>query len=275
MPTDVTPEARQERIAALVDAMILAASADGELQPVEMETIIGRIIERPEFEGVQADDLAGLVEGSARRLSRATALGDILEGVLARLPTHRERRLAFALATSVVLADRQAQPDELGLLKTMQAALGVSEDEVAHIFEVVERGGSLAEATGETRERMWAETMVLVSVADGEVQAAELERMVEAFAQNPVFEGLPPQTAGRYLRDAASALSRDGVPGRLSVLARTLGRHDERRTAFGLALRVAHANGQPSADALRALDLLQGAFGLSGDEVARLSAEGR
>lgn len=274
MPRDVIEKARRDRNAALIDAMILAASADGQLRPVEVQTVIQRVIERPEFEGVQATELAGLVEASALRLSQAKALEDILHGLRARLPDHRNRLLAFGLATSVVLADRQALEDELGLLKSMQNALGVSEEEVSRVFETVESGASLAEALGEPLERLYAETMVLVSAADGEVQPAELRRMLEELAGDPVFKDVSLESADHYLRDAVQNLAVEGLPQRLTVLAHGLTTKSQRSRAFKLAVRVAYAEGPPSKDALRALELLQATFGLADDEVARITAEG-
>jgi tellurite resistance protein len=273
MPRNAIEQVRKDRNAALIDAMVLAASADGQLQQAELRAVIQRIIERPEFDGVKANEVASLVEASAKRLSHARGLEDILHGLRARLPDHRNRLLAFGLATSVVLADRRAQRDELGLLKSMQATLGITEDEVGRVFETVEQGGSLAEALGEPLERLYAEAMVLVSAADGEVQPAELRRMLEELAGDPVFKDVSLEAADGYLRDAAQNLSLEGVPQRLMELARGLTTHRQRTRAFHLAVRVAYADGKPSKDALVALELLQATFGLGDDEVARITAE--
>lgn len=274
MPRNALEQARRDRNAALIDAMILAASADGQLRPVEVQTVIQRVIERPEFEGMAATELSGMVEALARRLSQARALEDILNALKARLPDHRNRLLAFGLATAVALADRRTQQDELSLLKTMQQALGISEQEVSRVFEVVEKGESLAVALGEPLERLYAETMVLVSAADGEVQPAELKRILEELAGDPVFKDVSLESADHYLRDAVQNLATEGLPQRLTVLAHGLSTHAQRTRAFRLAVRVAWAEGKPSADGLRALELLQATFGLADDEVARITSEG-
>ena len=95
--------------------------------------------------------------------------------------------LAFGLAAAVAFADQRATRMELGLLKTFQAALGISEDEVAQIIDIIEQGGSLAEALGEPLERLYAEVMVLVSAADGKLKEAEARALVESFAADPLF----------------------------------------------------------------------------------------
>jgi tellurite resistance protein len=274
MPRNTIEQARRDRNAALIDVMILAASADGHLHPVEVQTMIQRVIERPEFEGIEASELSGMVEASARRLSQARALDDILSALRTRLPDHRTRLLAFGLATSIALADRKALKDELGLLKTIQTSLGISEDDVSRVFETVEGGGSLAEALGEPLERLYCEVMVLVSAADGEVQPSELRAMLEELAGDPVFKDVSLESADHYLRDAVQNLAAEGLPQRLTVMAHGLTTKSQRTKAFTLAVRVAYADGKPSADALRALDLLQATFGLPDDEVARITTEG-
>lgn len=273
MSRDVIAQARRDRNSALVDAMILAASADGSLGSVEMATLIRRVVERPEFEGVDADELNTMVEASARRLSNARALDNILSQLRLRLPDRRNRLLAFGLATSIALADRKATRAELGLLKTVQGALGITEDEVSRIFETVEANGSLSDALGEPRERLYAETMVLVSAADGVVKEHELKSMLENMAGDPVFKDVSLDAAERYLADAVQDLANDGLPQRLTVLARGLSTHAQRVKAFRLAVRIAYSEGKPTEAELRTLDLLQATFGLADDEVARITVE--
>jgi tellurite resistance protein len=273
MPRKALQQARSDRNAALVDAMILAASADGAVQPVEMETLIQRVIERPEFEGTDAAELERLVQGSARRLASARGLEDVFSSLRHRLPDHRNRLLAFGLATAVALADRRATRAELGLLKSVQSALGISEDEVSRVFEVVESDRSLAEALGEPLEQLYAETMVVAGAADGEVNAKELRVMLENMAGDPVFHDVSLEAAERYLADAVQSLAIEGLPARLTVLAHGLSTHAQRSRAFRLAVRVAGADGSPTEAEQRMLDLLQATLGLADDEVARITGE--
>ncbi|AEI65179.1 hypothetical protein LILAB_16380 [Corallococcus macrosporus] len=265
-------KARNDRNGALVEAMLLAAMADGRVTQREMQTLLSRVLERPEFEGTRPDELNALVETSAARLSEARNLEDVLASLRRRLPDHKNRMLAFGLAAAVALADQRATRDELGLLKTFQAALGISEDEVAQIIDVIENGGSLAEA--EPLERLFAEVMVLVSAADGKLQEAEARALVESFAADPLFENVSPERAQSFVSEAVSALAAEGLPQRLHVLAHGLTTHAQRVKAFRLATKIAHAGGSPSHPEQRILDMLQATFGLADDEVARLGREG-
>ncbi len=271
MARDTIERAKLDRNRALIEAMLLAASADGSVDPKELRVLIARVIDRPEFEGTTPEALNALVESSAKALSEARKLEDVLASLRERLPEHRNRLLAFGLATSVALADRLASREELGLLKTFQAALGISEAEVTQLFEVVQRGDSLTEVLGEPVENLYAETMVLVGAADGVVREAELLAMFENLAGDPVFQGLSRAAAEAALKASIANLIAEGIPARLSVLARGLTTKGQRKKAFQLALRIANAGGSPRAPELKVLELLQSTFGLADDEVKQLT----
>jgi tellurite resistance protein len=266
---DEVVEARRGRNAALVEAMLLAAMADGKVTQGEMQTLLRRVMERPEFEGTRSDELNALVEGSVARLAAAQDLEEILRSLRERLPDHRNRMLAFGLAAAVAFSDQRATREELGLLKTFQAALGISEDEVAQIIDVIEQGGSLAEALGEPLERLYAEVMVLVSAADGKLTEVETRTLVETFAADPAFENVGPERAMTFVTDAVSALATEGLSHRLRILAHGLATHAHRVKAFRLAARIASV-AQDLRPQQRVLDLLQATFGLDDDEVTQI-----
>ncbi|MBX7115744.1 MAG: tellurite resistance TerB family protein [Myxococcaceae bacterium] len=266
-------QTRVDRNTALIEAMLLAASADGDLSQIELQALLRRVVERPEFEGTKPGDLKAQIELAALSLSKAKKLDDVLASLRARLPDHRNRLLAFGLAAAVAFSDRRASREELGLLKTFQAALGVSENEVAEIISVIEAGGSLAESLGEPLERLYAEVMVWVSLADGDLSGSELEALLESLAGDPVFLDVSPQKAQQYLREAAQALATEGLSQRLVVLAHGLTTHTQRVKAYSLAARVglSRRGRRPSED--KVLEILQATLGLADDEVARIHQE--
>jgi tellurite resistance protein len=262
-----------ERNAALVEVMLLAAMADGQLTESAIQELLRRILERPEFDGTHPQELSSLVEKGVSTLAAAPNLENILQGLRERLPTHPNRILAFGLAASVALADQRATRAELGLLKTFQAALGISEEEVANIIEVVESGRSLNDVVGQPLERLYAEVMVLVTAADGKVKAAESRALIESLASDPLFQGVSADRAQAFLSEAVEALAQEGLPERLRVLAHGLTTHPQRIRAFRLAMRIAQSSGKASAAEIRVLDMLQATFGLADDEVERLRDE--
>jgi uncharacterized tellurite resistance protein B-like protein len=274
MARDIATAARRERNGALMDAMILGATADGHVSKLEKDALLRRVGERPEFDGKEIDELKEMIEDSVFRLSKTPSLEDAMASLRARLPDHRNRLLAFGLATAVVFADQRATKEETGLLKSLQAGLGISEDEVSRVVEVVEDGLSLSEALGEPIERLFSEVMVLASVADGVLESAEADAVVESLAGDPVFAHVNASEARRMVRDALVHLKDEGLPSRLTVLARGLTTHAQRLKAFKLAVRVVEASGhEPSKKTSKMLDLLQATFGLADDEVAKVRAE--
>jgi hypothetical protein len=88
-----------------------------------------------------------------------------------------------------------------------------------------------------------------------------------------VFRDVSLEAAERYLADAVQQLALEGLPSRLTGLAHGLADHAQRTRAFHLAVRVAWADGSPSAAEQKMLELLQATLGLGDDEVARITAE--
>ena len=123
------------RQAALFETMMLAAMADGRVTKVEVEQIYRRVFERPEFHGIHANDLKQAITHAAERVAKAHDLMHLLPTLAERLPDKPSRELAFGLAASVALADRLADPRELGILKALQNAFDLTEHEVASLFE--------------------------------------------------------------------------------------------------------------------------------------------
>lgn len=270
MPVEQAVAARKARNAALVEAMLLAAISDGRISEIEMRTLLARILERPEFEGTKPEELNALVEASAAKLAAAHDLDEILRSLRERLPNHKSRMLAFGLAAAVAFADQRATRAELGLLKTFQSALGISEDEVVRVIDVIEHGGSLSEALGEPLERLYAEVMVLVSAADGRLKEEEALAMVESLASDPLFHNVSPERAQAYVSEAVTALATEGLPRRVQALAQGLSTHSQRLKAYGLGAKIATAAGGASPSEQRVLDLLQATFGIDDEEIARI-----
>lgn len=273
MPRELARQARRERNAALVEAMVLAACADGSVSANEIDAILRRVHERPEFDGLALEEIRQLVSEATQRLAGAGAMDDVLAALRRRLKSHHNRLLAFGLAASVSLADRSASRTELGLLKTFQRGLGVSEVEVEKVITAVESGEPLTEALGAEPERLYAEVMVLVGAADGKVSREEADVMLEHFAGDPTFETVRPERARQYVREALEALKLEGLGPRLVALAEGLSSHRQRLRAFNLATQIAKAGTEAREAQARVLELLQVTFGLADDEVARIQKE--
>jgi len=141
MTTDHIHFGDSTRQAALFETMILAAAADGSVDKVELHEIYRRVFERPEFHGIQAEDLRKAIEHAARRVTEAHSLEHILPSIVDRLPDKASRELAFGLAASVIVADGRTPLKELSILKALQDMFDLSEDDVARLFETAQAHG--------------------------------------------------------------------------------------------------------------------------------------
>jgi len=62
MKAETEATTRADRNAALVEVMLLAAMADGQLTESSIQVLLRRVLERPEFDGTNPDEISALVE---------------------------------------------------------------------------------------------------------------------------------------------------------------------------------------------------------------------
>jgi uncharacterized tellurite resistance protein B-like protein len=136
------------RQAALFETMILAAAADGAVDKVELSAIYRHVFERPEFHGIQSDDLKVAIENAAKRVTEAHSLEHIVPSIVDRLPDKPSRELAFGLAASVLIASGRTLLRELNILRHLQDMFDLSEEDVARLFEAAQSHGPFPPTKG-------------------------------------------------------------------------------------------------------------------------------
>jgi uncharacterized tellurite resistance protein B-like protein len=119
----------------LIEAMIGAMSADGTVDPREVQVIERQIASHPMFKGLGATAARTLIDLSndairfaGNAISRAPA---IAKGLPARL----HRLAAYGLAAEVAVADAQVVDGELHYLEALRIALRISPREAEGIVE--------------------------------------------------------------------------------------------------------------------------------------------
>ncbi|MFN7132746.1 MAG: TerB family tellurite resistance protein [Myxococcales bacterium] len=123
---------------ALLEAMLLAAGADGKVTKPELEAIFARIYAHPEFSTYEKDHLREAVERASHRVTGYASVQDACEAIASRLETITSRELAFRCAASVALVDHKADYRELKTLKALQDAFGLTESRIVTLFEQAE-----------------------------------------------------------------------------------------------------------------------------------------
>ena len=232
--------------------MVLMMAADGEIQDAELEQLQRAVADHRVF--IELDH-----EGVETQVSEA--FNHLIEhGLEARLKTladelcdYRERLLAFALATRICFADGQIDASELALLKSLQQAFALTETHVAQITEAAQLPGSLDDIVSELHsarlvnqpsvEQAYIEIMLLMALADGEIQEAEGHALGLTLAKRVEFQGLDQDQLDQAIKEAIARIQGDGLQVRLTALNEVLSHQDERQRAIRFAYRILAADG--------------------------------
>jgi len=129
-PTPLAPYA-----GACIEAMLLAAAADGALSATEADQIHELAERLPVLGGIDGHELERFVADAAGRIAREGAERR-LEALAAWLP-ESARRSVFILATVVALADHRATTAEMAFLDRMAEVFGIGLAETSELIAAV------------------------------------------------------------------------------------------------------------------------------------------
>lgn len=131
------------RLEAVIETMVIAAVADGELAGVEREQLVASIeaLTRDVAEAAQgqAPDLGAMVDHALRDL-RAAGREARLALIAERLPDADARKAAFGLSVEVTATDGIVRTSEREFLLDLAGALAIDRDEAADLVTLITRG---------------------------------------------------------------------------------------------------------------------------------------
>jgi len=127
----------EAKLEALIEAMYLAASADGEFSPVERAHFL-KTIESLTTGRLPTARLAQLVAEANDALEREGREARLLS-VKSRLPDKGSRRVALALAVQVTAADGIIRTSERELIMETAQVLEIDPDEAATLVNELSR----------------------------------------------------------------------------------------------------------------------------------------
>ena len=125
------------KVDALIEAMFLAATADGEFSPEESLQFVATI-EALSDRKLQGDALMRLVGTLAERL-RVDGRPARLAAVAERLPAGKGRETALILAAAITASDGEVRGSENDLVADLAEALGVAPDRAIELVARVTR----------------------------------------------------------------------------------------------------------------------------------------
>ncbi len=110
--------------AALIYAMVLAATADAEIVDLEIETIGEMVTMLPVFTKFERGNMGEIVASCTDLLTEEDGIETAIDMIRQSLPA-RLLPTAYALACDVVAADGEATQEELRLLEMMRDRMGL------------------------------------------------------------------------------------------------------------------------------------------------------
>lgn len=116
-------------------------------------------------------------------------------------------------------------------------------------------------------DRAYIETMLMISMADGEIEDSEIDDLAVSVYSHPKMKRLGNRTVIRILNAAARDIERQGFEARAQAVAKALPDIGKRIDAIGMAISVSASDGDIEPEEVHVLEILQRAFNLTDAQV--------
>jgi tellurite resistance protein len=162
----------------VVESMLGAMEADGDVTEDEMATFEGNLASHPLFEGMSQDELGRLTEIAADAIRVAGGGKARLPAIAEGLPSRNQRLAAYALAAEICVSDRELAEAEIEYLDGMMNAFALDEAEAKEVFEAARKHSGLLtieEKSEKVRTLLpaFVRCMALMASADEEIHQEE------------------------------------------------------------------------------------------------------
>jgi tellurite resistance protein len=245
----------------LIEAMVLGATADGELDQRESDGIIAQIATLEVMEGIGPDELRDDLDRAVTSLIN-DGFRPRVHALAGALPGYPHRVLAFRAATAVAFANGRLDDGEFDVLRIMQEAFGISEADVTRAFEDAQTDVNAAIEGDAEPVEAYFDCLLMAAAASGRVAEEEMATIAAFVISRPEFDGIPEDHIRAYMDARFTSYANGGAPARLEELADELTTPEHRENAWGLAASVVVADGTMSPGEERFLRDLQLALAL-------------
>jgi uncharacterized tellurite resistance protein B-like protein len=252
----------------LVEAMLGAMEADGDVTEEEVATLEGNLASHPLFEGLSGEELSRLTDLAADAIREAGGGKARLEAIAKGLPSRSQRLASYAMACEICVSDRDLAEAEIDFLDQLQAAFALEEAEAKEVFEAARAHSglqTLEEKSSRVREMMpaFVRCMALMAAADDEIHHEERLGMRAVLHNIPDMAVLTAAELDEAIDVAIEASKgKDGVTELASVAKAIVAPADRYWTAVYVMI-VALADGKTDWREVKFLEGLKSTFGLS------------
>lgn len=256
----------------LIEAMLGAMEADGDVTEDEMATFQGNLENHQLFEGLSGEEVGRLVDLAADAIREAGGGKQRLDAIAKALPSRTHRLTAYAMACEICVADRELAEAEIEFLDAAQTALGIDESEAKEVFESARKHSGLL-TLDEKSEKMkvlmprFVECMALIAAADGEVHHEERLGIRAVLRNIPDMAVLTATELDRAIDTALDAVHGKDPAAELAKIAGVIEQMPDRYWTTVYTMIVALADGKTDWREVKFLESMREAFGLNENQM--------
>jgi uncharacterized tellurite resistance protein B-like protein len=264
----------------LIEAMLGAMEADGELTEEEVATFEGNLAGNTLFDGLSGEELSRLTDQAADAIREAGGGRARLGEIAKNLPSRTQRLGAYAMACELCVADKQLAESEIDFLDAMQTAFALADGDAKEIFEAARRHSGLLtldEKTVKMKALMprFVQCMALMAAADGEVHHEERLSMRAVLRKIPDMAVLTSVELDRAMDGALDAAQGKDPLAELTAIAKIIDNPADRYWTTVYVMIIALADGKTDWREVKFLEGLRGVFALTGDQMDAAIATAR
>ena len=252
----------------LVEAMLGAMGADGDVTDEEMAVFEGSLVEHPLFAELSGDERGRLTDLAADAIREAGGGKARLQAIAMGLPSRSHRLAAYAMACEICVADRELAETEIEYLDGLQAALALEEGEAKEVFEAARKHTgllTLEEKSEKVRHLMpaFVRLMALMAAADGEVHHEERLGMRAVLRNIPDMQVLTPEELDEAIDVALDRIKDKDNKAELAQIANDIVQPSDRYWVTVYVMIIALADGTQDWREIEFLENLKKTFGMA------------
>jgi uncharacterized tellurite resistance protein B-like protein len=252
----------------LVEAMLGAMGADGDITDEEMATFEGNLASHPMFEGLSGDELSRLTDLAADAIRDAGGGRERIPAIAKGLPSQGQRLAAYAFACEICVSDRDLAEAEIAYLDELQASLALGEAEAKEVFEAARKHTgllTLEEKSEKVRAMMpaFVQCMAMMASADEEVHHEERLGMRAVLRNIPDMSVLSATELDEAIDVALDRVAAKDEAATLPAIAKAIPTQTDRYWTAVYVMIIALADGKRDWREVRFLESLRSTFGLT------------
>lgn len=256
----------------LIESMLGAMEADGELTEEEVATFEGNLAGNALFEGLTGEELSRLTDQAADAIREAGGGKARLAAIAKGLPSRNQRLGAYALACEICVADKELAESEIDFLDTMQATFALQEDEAKEAFDAARKHSGLLTMDEKTAKMKlmlprFVQCMALMAAADGEIHHEERLSMRAVLKKIPDMAVLPAADLDKAMDAALDAAQGKDAATELVEIAKSIAYVADRYWTTVYVMIIALADGKTDWREVKYLETLKAAFALTPEQM--------